>query len=213
MFKYLVFASFLIASNLLGQAKCDNNTRSNCDAFPLSYLLLQNQQNSQLIEFNFDNVSEYQAGVTYYGSTLIRVFASDVANSDCIWKLKMHITNGGFPIPLQEWETISSYGSSGAKPQLDLIQVRITNACSSSPLNGSWQTFAAVDNADITIIDNSTSQSAGALYGCSGGETNGEGSYLTNPGEYSFSIDYRIIPGLNKTPGKYEMSIKFCLTE
>jgi hypothetical protein len=209
----IILFFLLLAYSIQGQAKCDNLTRSNCDAFPLSSLLLQNLQNTQLIEFEFDNISEYQAGKTYYGSTLLRLKISDTTNNDCVWKLKMHVTNGGAPLPTQEWETLATYGSSGAKPQLDLIQVRVTNACSSSPLNGSWQTFAAVDNADITIIDNAFSQAAGALYGCSGGETNGEGSYLTNPGEFSFNIDYRIIPGMTKTPGKYEMSIKFCLTE
>jgi hypothetical protein len=200
-------------NSLQSQAKCDDLTRSNCDAFPTSSMLLQNQQNAQLIEFEFDNISEYEAGKTYYGSTLLRLIVSDTADNDCVWKLKMHITNGGFPIPTQEWETISSYGSSGAKPQLDLVQVRITNSCASSPLNGTWQTFAAVDNADIVIIDNAIAQAAGLLYGCSGGQTNKEGSYLTNPGEFSFNIDYRIVPGLNRTPGKYELAIKFCLTE
>ena len=212
----ICFIVSMLLLNILyiqGQAKCDDLTRGNCDAFPLSRLLLPNQQNAQLIEFEFDNISEYEAGKTYYGSTLLRLIVSDTANNDCIWKLKMHITNGGAPLPTQEWETIATYGSSGAKPQLDLIQVRVTNSCQSSPLNGSWQTFAAVDNADITIIDNAFPTPAGTLYGCSGGETDGEGSYLTNPGEFSFSIDYRIIPGLTKTPGKYEMAIKFCITE
>jgi hypothetical protein len=203
----------LLAISLHGQAVCDNLTNSNCDGFPFSRLLLQNQQNTQLIEFEFDNISEYQAGKTFYGSTNLRLIISDTANSDCVWKLKMHITNGGAPLPITEWDTRSTYGSSGAKPQLDLIQVRVTNACSSSPLNGSWQNFAAVDNAFITIIDNTFPTAAGLLYGCSGGETNGEGSYLTNPGEFSFTIDYRINPGLTKTPGRYEMAIKFCLTE
>lgn len=217
MSSYKLFICIILLSfptiSMLGQARCDDLTRSNCDAFPQSRMLLQNQQNAQLVDFTFDKVSEFEAGKTYYGSTLLRLIVSDTANNDCVWKLKMHVTNGGFPQPTQEWETIATYGNSGAKPQLDLIQVRITNSCASSPLNSSWQTFAAVDNADITIIDNAFSTAAGATFGCSGGETNGEGSYLTNPGEYSFNIDYRIIPGLNKTPGKYEMAIKFCLTE
>ena len=212
--RYIYFFFCLLnLHTICGQAKCDDLTRSNCDAFPISRMLLQNQQNSQLIEYEFDKISEYQAGITFYGSTLLRLIVSDTANNDCIWKLKMHITNGGAPLPTQEWETTATYGSSGAKPQLDLIQVRITNSCESSTIHGTWQTFAAVDNADITIIDNAFPIPAGALYGCSTGQTNGEGSYLTNPGEFSFSIDYRIIPGLNKTPGKYEMAIKFCLTE
>jgi hypothetical protein len=210
---YFIFLLTLPVIYLQAQAKCDDLTRSNCDAFPISRMLLQNQQNSQLIEFEFDKFSEYNSGITYYGSTLLRLIVSDTTNNDCIWKLKMHITNGGFPQPASEWETISSYGNSGAKPQLDLIQVRITNACSSSPLNGSWQTFAAVDNADIIIIDNVVPQAAGSPFACSGGFTNGEGSYLTNPGEFTFSIDYRIIPGLTKTPGRYERAIKFCITE
>ena len=196
-----------------GQALCDAPLSANCDPFPLSNTLLQNQQQSQLIEFTFDSFSEYNAGITYYGSTLLRLVVSDTGSAGCAWKLKMHITNGGFPVPGNEWETTATYGTSGTKPQLNLIQVRVTNACSSSPIDGVWQTFVAADNSDITIIDNIIPQAAGALFGCSGGETNGAGSYLTNPGEYSFTIDYRLDPGLSLTPGKYEMAIKFCLTE
>jgi hypothetical protein len=201
------------SNSLSAQAICDAPLSSNCDGWPISQLLLQNQQNTQLLEFNFDNFSKYNAGITYYGSTILRLIVSDTINSGCAWKLKMHITNGGSPVPLQEWDTRATYGFSGAKPQLDLIQVRVSNSCSSSQINGSWLTFAAVDNADIVIIDNAFSQAAGPQFGCSGGETNGRGSYLTNPGEYTFSIDYRIVPGLVRTPGKYEMNIKFCLSE
>jgi hypothetical protein len=207
--------SVSIRFELSAQAVCDATTSSNCNSFPFSELLLQNQQNSQLVEFSFDNFSEYNSGITYYGSTLLRLKVTDSISGPgtCAWKLKMHITNGGSPVPIQEWETTASYGLSGAKPQLDMIQVRVTNACSTSPINGTWQSFAAIDNADILIIDNAFPQSAGTLYGCSGGQTNGPGSYLTNPGEYTFNIDYRIVPGFSRTPGKYEMSIKFCLSE
>jgi hypothetical protein len=211
---FSLFLFLLTAECLCAQAICDSPTSSNCDGFPFSELLLQNQQNAQLVEFGFDNFSEYNSGITYYGSTLLRLKIADSTDaSPCHWKLKMHITNGGTPIPIQEWETLSSYGSSGAKPLLDLIEVRVSNSCLSSPINGSWQRFASVDNADIVIIDNAIPQSAGSLFGCSGGQTNGEGNYLNNPGEYTFSIDYRIVPGFSRIPGKYELSIKFCLTE
>ena len=197
------------------QAICDALTSAECAAWPNSQIILQNQQSSQLVEFTFDNFSDYNAGITYYGSTMLRLIVADNTSNGgtCTWKLKMHITNGGAPIPAPEWETLASYGTSGTKPQLNLIKVRVTNACSSSPLNGVWQSFAAADNSFITIIDNAIPQAAGALFGCSGGETNGVGSYLTNPGEYSFIIDYRLEPGLIRTPGKYEMAIKFCITE
>lgn len=197
--------------NMMAQAICDVLTSANCNGFPESQLLLQNMQNTQLLEFNFDEFSEYNAGITFYGSTLLRLKVVDTISGSCVWKLKMHITNGGTPTILTEWETLVSYGSSGAKPQLDLIQVRVTNACFLS--NAGFQTFAAVDNADIVIIDNLIPQAAGPAFGCSGGETNGPGSYLTNPGDYTFSIDYRIKPGFSRTPGKYELNIKFCLSE
>lgn len=214
--KYLTLISIsLIFSEVRGQAICDAPTAAECAAFPNSQIILQNQQSSQLVEFTFDNFSDYNGGITYYGSTMLRLIVADNTSNGgtCAWKLKMHITNGGVPIPTNEWETLASYGTSGAKPQLNLIKVRVTNACSSSPLNGAWQSFAAADNSFITLIDNAIPQAAGALFGCSGGETNGVGSYLTNPGEYSFIIDYRLEPGLFRTPGKYEMAIKFCITE
>lgn len=211
---YFCCAFLSFSTEVNSQAVCDALTAANCDPWPASELILQNQQNSQAIDFTFESLSAYTAGITYHGSTMLRLVVGE-ASPSCVWKLKMHITNGGAPVPVNEWETLLTYGSgAGNTPELSLIQVRVTNACGSSLINGVWQTFVAADNAEITIIDDALGLVAsGPPNGCSGSTTNGEGSYLVNPGEYMFSIDYRIIPGLDYSPGTYQMAIKFCLTE
>jgi hypothetical protein len=42
---------------------------------------------------------------------------------------------------------------------------------------------------------------------------NSAGSYLTDPNEYTFMVDYRIVPGLNFTSGYYQVVLHFCLVE
>jgi hypothetical protein len=182
----------------------------------LSYIGTPNDPTNQQLDFIFDDIATYQSGLTYYGSTILRLTVSDtaagIAGTDCQWKLKMFVTNGGAPVPPSEWVTLQNYGSGlGAKPPLSLIQVRVSNACATSPINGTWQTFAPANGDEIDIINDPSFINAAG--GCSGTEVNGEGSYLTSFGEFSFIIDYRIIPLFNYVPGKYEMNIKFCLRE
>ena len=169
------------------------------------------------MEFVFDDLSDYNSGMTYYGTTVLRITASDVANSDCNWQLKLIANNGGAPTPVTEWVQTASYGTSGSQPTIALMEVRVTNNCATSPINGTWQTFPVAINGDqIVIISDGLLNVAGTGGSCGGGggqQTNSEGSYLTSFGEFAFIIDYRIRPFFNYTPGKYELNLKFCLTE
>jgi hypothetical protein len=201
---------------MFAQATCDAPAAANCNG-ATSRLILNNDQNFQTIDFTFDRFSQYLSGVTYYGATELKldIKKNDTTNvNPCVWGLKMYVSNGGFPVPNSEWETLASYGASGSSPVLSLIQVRVSNSCQTSPINNTWQNFAATDGDSFTIIDDFLgAQVAGGLFGCSGGVTNTEGNYLQNPGEYRFRIDYRIVPLYTYTPGKYELNLKFCLVE
>lgn len=211
----ILFISVFQVTQLYGQpAGCATSLTFNCDGWPLSRIEMDQQAGGSLMEFVFDDLSDYNSGMTYYGTTILRVTASDTANSDCNWQLKLIANNGGLPTPAGEWLQTASYGSSGAQPTIALMEVRVTNNCATSPLNGAWQTFPLAVNGDnIVLINDGIVNLAGTGGGCGGGQTNSEGSYLTSYGEFSFVIDYRIRPFFNYTPGKYELNIKFCLTE
>ncbi len=212
----LCLFSFATRIAVAQPAGCATSTSNRCDGWPLSRLDLDQQAGGSLLEFVFDEIGEYEAGMTYYGTTILRVTASDTANNgDCAWKLRMVVNNGGLPTPDLEWLQTASYGFSGSQPGIGLIEVRVTNNCATSPINGTWQTFTLPENGgEIVIIDNgSFASAAGTGGGCGPGQTNSNGSYLTSYGEFAFVIDYRIRPFYNYTPGKYELNIKFCISE
>jgi hypothetical protein len=121
----------------------------------------------------------------------------------------MYIDNNGAPTPLNEWETSLPYSTSGAKPTLDLIQVKIYNGCNTPINSGVYQNFMPANGAFIDIINDVALNVAGS---CTT-NVNGAGSYLTNYNEYSFTVDYRIVPGLTHAAGMYTLNIRFCLVE
>lgn len=216
---YIVFLLLLLSSNTVkGQlpAGCSVGSSFRCDGWPLSKLDLDQQAGGSMLEFVFDDLSDYNSGMTYYGTTILRVTASDTAaDGDCAWKLRMIVNNGGAPTPTGEWLQTASYGTSGSQPTIALMEVRVTNACATSPVNGAWQTFSIPENGgEIVLIDDGNFVNAAGTGGaCGGGQTNSAGSYLTSFGEFAFVIDYRIRPFFNYTPGKYELNIKFCISE
>jgi hypothetical protein len=111
--------------------------------------------------------------------------------------------------PVSEWETVTPYGTAGAKPTLDMLDIKVYNGCNTPMFSGIYRSFGASNGSYIDIINNIGIISAGSC----ATNVNGAGSYLTNYNEYSFTVDYRIVPGLNYRPGLYRMSIHFCLVE
>lgn len=198
-------------------AGCAASTSARCDGWPLSKIDMDQQGGGSLVEFVFDDLSKYNAGITKYGTTILRVTASDTANNDCAWKLRMIVNNGGTPTPSDEWLQTAAYGSSGAIPDIIHLEVRVTNSCSTSPMNGIWQTFNFPENAgEIVIIDDGSfvNMAGNISSGCSGNpQVNSEGSFLTSPGEFMFVVDYRIRPYFVHAAGKYELNLKFCISE
>lgn len=201
---------------------CDNPTTFNCDNNrSFSAMIMDTQANK---EFFFDSFSKYRGGITLNGSTILKLkvaaSTSSLATGPCQWKLVMIVSNGSStatPTPLSEWETLTTYGagSTVAKPSIDFLQVRVSNGCNTPKLSGQWQQFQPADGDMIEIINpTSVVVPPGAGAGCSGGETNGAGTYLgSDYNEFSFTVDYRIVPNVGLTPGRYELFIKFCLVE
>ena len=196
---YFIFNSFHSFS------QCGPPASAHCQGIPFSELIRSTPGN---IDFTFDNFSKYNGGITFSGATLIRlkVLGNDPS---CKWVLRMYIDNNGAPTPIDEWETSMPYSTSGAKPTLDLIQVKVYNGCNTPINSGVYQNFTPATGAFIDIINDITLTPAGS---CST-NVNGAGSYLTNYNEYSFTVDYRIVPGLTCAAGMYTLNIHFCLVE
>lgn len=164
-------------------------------------------------DFTFDSFSKYIAGITYHGIASVDVKVDDKAIPDpnCKWALSMTVENNpSSGTPADEWESLVSYGSGNATaPTIDILEVRITNGCSTSPIDGVYQTFT-LDGDYIDIIENTGVRiNAGSCIT----NVNGPGSYLTNYDEYHFQIDFRIIPGFTFNPGIYQLQVKFELVE
>lgn len=128
----------------------------------------------------------------------------------------MYISNGGGTTPPAEWEALTAYGAStGTVPTLDLIEVRVSNYCATPLRNGQWQTFTlSAVPATVPCIEIINDVLNFNLPGnCNGVQTNTQGDYLQNYGEYSFTVDYRIRPSKGMAAGRYVCKIIYCLSE
>lgn len=208
----LVFAFYLFP--LLASAQCGiydptlpyvcgPPSNSNCDAYPKNAMLLET---SPTVNFTFDNMTAYNAGITYSGSTILHLKV-DSGNAACKWKLVMYIDNGGAPTAAGDWNKLATYGGSGTTPAISLLQVRVYNNCN-TPMCESWENFTTTGQA-IDIIKDAILVPAGS---CTT-NVNGLGSYLNHYNEYTFTIDYKIVPGFSMQPGTYNLTLHFCLVE
>jgi len=164
-------------------------------------------------DFVFDSFSKYISGVTYHGIANVNVKVDDQmpANPNCKWMLTMTVENNpSSGTPADEWETLTTYGAGASPPpEIEILDVRVTNICATSPIDGVYQNFTL--NGDfIDIIENTGIRiDAGSCVA----NVNGPGSYLTNYDEFHFQIDFRIIPGFTYQPGIYQLQVKFELVE
>jgi len=164
-------------------------------------------------DFVFDSFSKYIAGITYYGAVKINVKVDDKVppGPNCKWMLTLFVENNpSAGTPIDEWETLATYGSGNADPpKIQILEVRVTNGCSTSPVDGVFMSMT--DNGDfIEIIENTGVRiNAGSCIV----NVNGPGSYLTHYDEFNFLVDFRITPGFNYEPGIYQLQIKAELVE
>jgi hypothetical protein len=205
-FRAVLFLSvFLISVSVFSQ--CGPPASVNCQAIPASGLILSTPAN---VDFVFDSFDKINTGVTISGSTILRVKVL-ANNASCKWALRVYIDNNpGAGTPANEWETLNTYGPVVApKPKLNLLEFKVYNGCNTPIMSSIYQNFAPVNGAFLDIINGLALTPAGSC----ATNVNGAGDYLSHYNEYSFTIDYRIIPGLNLTPGNYQIVLKFCLVE
>jgi hypothetical protein len=162
------------------------------------------------IDFTFDEMRDYIAGVTISGQTVLRLNIDEKNPGQCQWRLIMYIDNTP-NVALNEWYPLATYTTNGNIPELDLIQVNVYNGCGTPIYNGQFKNFIGNTKYDvIPIIDGAARNMPGD---CDGDQVNGPGNYLLNYGEYSFIVDYYIKPGYQYRAGAYRISIHFCLVE
>jgi len=197
---------FLVPFTTASYSQCGPPPAANCQAIPVSELIRSTPANET---FTFDTFSKYNGGMTISGSTLLRLRVLP-NNASCKWILRVYIENNGGATPANEWEMLNTYGSSGVPPTIDLLDFKVYNSAGTPFSSGVFQNFVpATTGSFIDIINDPIVINPAGL----GGMVNGAGSYLTNYDEFSFTIDYRIVPGLAYTPGMYQLILKFCLVE
>lgn len=164
-------------------------------------------------DFVFDSFSKYISGIAMHGIATVNVKVDDQipANPDCKWMLSMSVENNpASGTPADEWEQLLSYAAGTLpKAEIEILDVRITNICHTSPVDGTYQNFTQTSDI-IEIIENTGIRiNAGS---CTT-NVNGPGSYLSNYDEFHFQIDFRIIPDFDYDPGIYQLQLKFELVE
>lgn len=204
-FRGVLMLLFFIQPSAL-RAQCPAPPSANCQGIPMSELILSSPGN---VDFTFDGITKYNAGITQSGSTILRIKVLP-NNASCKWVLRVYIDNnpsGG--TPGSEWESIYSHGLSGSTPVLDLLQIKIYNACNTPISSGIYRNFTNVNGSYLDIINSAALIAAGSCLP----NVNSAGTYLTNYTEFSFTIDYRIVPKMIHTPGTYQISLRYCLVE
>lgn len=200
LFNKIITGFFVLSiSAYQGQIHCGNVTLS-----------IDGNSNSFL---TFDDFSKYSSGLTINNALTIRVDVDHQAipDPDCSWFLNMEVFNNpGAGTPANEWEELFLYGSgSSSNPLLDILEIRVRNTCSTSPIDGVYQSFT--NNGDVFDIIASLLPVTPA--GSCTTNVNGPGDYMSNHDEYTFTVDIRVKPTLSTNPGIYELAVRFHLEE
>jgi len=206
--RYIIFAIIVFSLNKAVSQPCINPVTSNCfDAITEGSQFLMSTPGN--VDFVFDEMREYVTGITLSGKTMLRLDVREDIAGACKWKLIMYIDNN-MHLPDFEWEPLVTYGTTGANPELGLIEVKVYNGCGTPLQSGVYQVFNNIQYDVIEIIPDGPRIIPAP---CDGSQVNGPGSYVTDYNEFNFTIDYRIKPGYLLRSGAYQIKIHFCLVE
>jgi len=211
IFYLLVAVLFLGATSLRAQLIDEKDVTITMDLQPVLQL---DMTTPDQIEFVFDDINEYFAGITHYGATILKV--SSTVSWDLYAVGRSSGTNGaGF------WDQQIDYGNNNpnAIPKLplsllELRQSQANNGASAVGITATYKDYSAAFTPSGTASgSNSLYVNGGTntpptsadkyIAGHSGTSGTGDflpgGSYLTQTGtssNYYYSLDYRIMPGL-----------------
>jgi len=180
----------------------------------LQPVLQLNMTTPDQIDFTFDNIQKYNAGIIKYGATVLKV------SSSVSWDLYVVGTS---QVGDSIWDQQLSYSGGGGTNAIDSLPISLLelhqnegNAYHVSP-TGSWFDYSTAFTDAITFtpgqnsiyysdapytapaIDQKYIQGHKGVAGAIAGGAAPGGSYLTAlPGnsDFYFTIDYRIVPGL-----------------
>lgn len=205
LYCFQCFAAVAINSNT-SYGQCEGVSSANCQAVPSSEMMLSTESS---LSFAFTDFKDYTAGQTINGASRLRLKV-EPNNALCKWSLRVYIENNpAAGTALSDWETLFNYGNQTSIPSLDLLELRVYNGCGTPISSGVYQKFQPVNGAYIDIINDSDL----TIPGTCTTNVNGAGSYVTNYNEFTFNIDYRIVPGLSWSAGIYQLNLHFCLVE
>ena len=166
------------------------------------------------LEFVFDDINEYYAGITQYAATILKV------SSSVSWDLyavgrSSGATAAGF------WDQQIDYGDDNTNA-IDQLPLSLLELRQSQPNNGAGGAGGTFTDYSAAFSANGVASGANSLYvnggtitppttndkyiaghfgtsGTAGQDFMPGGSYLTQTGttsDYYYAIDYRILPGL-----------------
>lgn len=211
----LIAASFGMHVNVSAQLIGQQSTTATMDLRPVLQLDIST---SNQVEFVFDNIDEYYAGITRYGATILKV--SSTVNWDLYAVGRSSGTNGP-----EFWDQQIQYGNNGnpnAVPNIPLSCLELRQSTPNQGANAASGPYAdyshpfapssAPSGANSLYVNNGTNvapSSTGKYIGGHAGTSGIEGqdflpggSYMNQSGtnsNYYYVIDYRILPGLPAT--------------
>ena len=163
--------------------------------------------------FSFDEFRDYQSGIVLSNIATLRITVEDQAIPDpaCSWFLTVEVDNNpSAGTVATAWELLAPYGLGASNtPTIDALELRVRNSCATSPANGTFRSFS--NHGDL--LDIIAPLLPVTPSGTCGANVNGAGTYLNDPGEYSFAIDLRVQPGFDFDPGIYMFTLRFHLEE
>lgn len=167
------------------------------------------------IDFVFDDIDDYYAGITKYAATILKV------SSTVSWDLYAVGRSNGTNGP-EFWDQVITYNGGGASNAVDNLPLSLVELRQSQPNNGDAAATGAFSDYNTAFPPVGTHNGANSLYvnagtntpptiddkyigghkgatGVAGDDFIPGGSYLTSTGttsDYYYAIDYRILPGL-----------------
>ena len=148
-------------------------------------------------DFVFNSTADYVTGITRFNVLKLNV------SSDRRWDMWVKATNAN-------WTIVETYSSNGQVPDIDILELRVRNAASTSLISD----FFPITNTEQYLIGTVLSD---ADVPCPNSGANTAGSYLTNPSCYEFFVDFRLTPGIDPVnylrSGLYRIEILFTIVE
>jgi len=229
-------ALLLMGATANAQLVDEKNVTVTMDLQPILQL---DMTTSDQLEFVFDDVSDYYAGIVQYGATQLRVSSSvdwdlyaigrSNANATGFWDQQTsYSTNGSADIPLSALELRQSQANPvGAATDYSVAFRNTANLAAATSNSVYYDAALAVPAPGEKYI---AGNGGGAGTGVTGG------SYINQTGtasDYYYVMDYRILPGLPATfpaaeqpdgtttdemgtfaqPGVYTMYVQYILLE